>query len=170
MFPKIQSREKKPCGSGAALAVCWLGPHHSGVAAFPFLAVSHCCADGSGEEIRRKEWVKIVWEWVPWYSASGWVWETRWWKSAYTHSSRSDHQGSDVSMEWKMSLRGKAQSLLSPQAPRSGGDCSDFCSSLLIAYAGCGISMVDPAKVGILSSGLLLTPVGRVKLLMAEFT
>lgn len=45
----------------------WLhcpGPHHSGVT-FPFLASSHCCAHGSGEDIKSKEWVKTLWEWVP---------------------------------------------------------------------------------------------------------
>lgn len=45
----------------------------------------------------------------------------------------------------------EAQALLSPQAPRSDGDHSDFCNSLFAACAGCGISTVYPTKVGILS-------------------
>lgn len=36
-----------------------------------------------------------------------------------------------------MSLKEKTEALLSPQAPRSGGDCSVFCNSLLAAHAGC---------------------------------
>lgn len=36
-----------------------------------------------------------------------------------------------------MSFRQSTRALLSPQALRSGGDGSDFCSSLLAACAGC---------------------------------
>lgn len=87
----VITRKKKACGSSTALVIALARAHHSGVTAFPFLAVSHCCADSSGEEIKSKEWVKIVWEWVPWSSTWGWAQEMQWPRSACILPGRSDH-------------------------------------------------------------------------------
>lgn len=71
------------------------------------------------------------------------------------------HSGVGVTLRTEGSARDErgdgeqAQALLSPQAPRSHGDCSDFCHSLFAACAGCGFRCLHPTKVGILSQLLL---------------